>query len=114
VQQLKLNLGHFDFYCPVTGQAISRNREFTPSNATLFAYLDDIGDFVTTTPEIAELVGNLDPEDELYGDEIVPMLLEFLDRPNVVCFVITNNGFACGPVSSTIRIGIDMNYPASN
>ena len=29
---------------------------------------------------------------------------------NLIVFSITTRGMACGPVSSTVHVGIDMNY----
>ena len=48
-------------------------------------------------------------EDYPDADELFDTFLQAVNRKSLVCFIITTWGMACGPVASTIRIGIDMN-----
>lgn len=111
VNIVTLDLDHFNFYCPVTGHAMSGGTEFSASPATAFVYLDEIGEFISTSSEVESVINEIDPANNLYGDEIFPKLSEYLQNPSLTCFVLNVHGVACcGPMSSTVRIGINMNY----
>ena len=55
MKQINLDLDHFYFYCPVTGEQIISSELCTPSPATAFIYLDEIGDFVEISDEFTEI-----------------------------------------------------------
>ena len=52
MQQVFLELEHLDFFCPVTGQRITGKEHFSPSSATMFVYIDEIGDFEMIHPTL--------------------------------------------------------------
>lgn len=112
MQIVDLELSHDNFFCPVTGQAILRGeQEYNPSPATVFCYVDEVSDFEHITDEGMAIFDNLEiDEDEDYADDIFKKFAEAYSDKNIVCFVITTSGIACGPASSTVRIGIQMNY----
>ena len=118
MQKVILDLSHEYFYCPVTGQLIKDDHTYQPSPATLFTFVDEVGDFETLHPnlqgkwdKIKEQAEN-DEEEEDYIDteNLFDRFLEQVSITSLVCFIITTRGMACGPVSSTVRIGIDMNH----
>ena len=110
---MSANLIQFDFedeasglYCPVCGAALVVPEEDVHSCPhVLFAWIDMVGDFLDdcTKPEIRALAYP-DDVDEVYS----PLDDEFLAKcPNhTVVFALTESGFACGPVSCTIAVGI--------
>ena len=117
MQKVILDLSHEYFYCPVTGHLIKDDHSYQPSPATLFTFVDEVGDFETLHPnlqgkwdKIKEQAEN-DEEEEDYIDteNLFDRFLEQVNITSLVCFIITTRGIACGPVSSTVRIGIDMN-----
>lgn len=113
MQQIELKLHHFEFHCPATGQTICDGEsQVEPSPATLFIYLDEISDFEYLTPEIRELWDAISAEEVEGEDFIGPFnrLLAALESDAYVSFVTTTRGMASGPVTSTVRYGIDMDY----
>jgi hypothetical protein len=91
---------------------ISNDEVFQPSPATVFAYLDDVNDFEEISPELNELWERVkeEAEDDDFGTDLFEKFAERIKDDAIVCFEITTCGIACGPVSSTIRIAINMNY----
>lgn len=112
MQLVKLDLNHDNFFCPVTGQVILNGEEaFHASPATIFCYVDEVSDFETISEEAKSIFEKLViDEDEDSADEIFEKFASTYADNNIVCFVITTSGMACGPVSSTVRVGIQMNY----
>jgi hypothetical protein len=103
-----------DFFCPRTGSLILGPEYFDPSPATAFVYIPEICEFETIEDGLEEIWDELE---ERYGEEESPWDLwgRFLqrvakDRPNVLVFAFTSHGMACGPVSSTVYVGIDFGY----
>jgi hypothetical protein len=112
MKQIELDLDHVNFYCPVTGEQIVSSELCTPSPATAFIYLDEIGDFVEISEEFAEINEKIiekenEDEDFFHFETFMKAIKKI---KNLIVFSITTRGMACGPVSSTVHIGIDMNY----
>lgn len=119
MKKIELNLSHFNFYCPVTGHRILQDgEEFSPSPATLFAYLDIIGEFIYSTNQYQEIIdknAQKFSEDDEFGDyENLELIINESENANLLIFEITNSGVACGPSSSTLFLCIDMNYNKEN
>ena len=112
MQIVDLDLNHDNFFCPVTGQAILRgDEEFKASPATVFCYVDEVSDFEFISDKAKAIFDSLEiDEDEDYAEDIFKKFAAAYSEKNLVCFVITSSGIACGPFSSTVRIGIQMNY----
>jgi hypothetical protein len=112
MQIVKLCLDHQNFHCPVTGQRITSDETYEPSPAMVFMYLDEIGEFQDIDPDLQEVFDEVESEfgDELWPDELFAKFCDRIQSEGLVCFEIATHGMACGPVSSTVRIGIDMNY----
>lgn len=117
MQKVVLDLSHEYFFCPVTGQLIKDDHTYQPSPATMFTFVDDVGEFETLHPDLQEkwdkVKEQAEHEEEDEGDyigteDLFDRFLEQVNNPSLVCFIITTRGMACGPVSSTVRIGIDM------
>jgi hypothetical protein len=88
---------------------------YDASPATLFVYIEDAGEFEWYSPELEKLestVNTEEIEDECEDglSNIERFLAAIKDKPNLVVFTITTSGIACGPVSSTVHICIDMDY----
>ncbi len=91
------------------------SERYKPSSGTLFDYSDSAGMFSWHCPELEELEAKVNTEEVVNEceDDLTNLerFLEALkDRPNLVVFSITTFGIACGPVSDTVHICIDMNY----
>jgi len=116
MQIVNLDLSHFNFYCPVTGQLISNDELFEESPATVFSYIDEVQEFQKIVPDLEEIWKKI--EDEADEDDFPWDLFEKfagkIKNDSIVCFQITTRGMACGPVSSTVRIGINMDYQSED
>ena len=119
MQQVELNLrADHIFFCPVTGDQILFEDDFIPSKATVFNYVDLEGGFFAYTndwvkKEIVELGINMSDEGWMSYEDFRKIMTEIsgkFETENYVCFEITTRGIACGPMSSTAHICIDMNY----
>jgi hypothetical protein len=116
MHNVELELDHDNFYCPVTGQYIMGDgviEGFSPSEAVLFCYLNEIGDFEYTKPGIKDLFENCLKEtedDELEAYDLMIQKINETESKNLVCFEITTSGMACGPMSTTLKVCFDMNY----
>ena len=111
MQTIKLDLSNsdFSFFCPVTGKRIVGPECFEPSAATVFTYLDEIGEFEHLSDELKKVAEALEDADVDMFD-FFESFSQQIKSDSVVSFEITTHGMACGPVSSTVRIGIDMDY----
>jgi hypothetical protein len=112
MQKVSLELDHFNFYCPVTGKLISSDQSYKASPATVFTYVDESGEFEDIIPELKEIWERVQEEsgDEDCAIDLFEKFVETIRDDGIVCFEITTCGIACGPVSSTVRIAINMNY----
>ena len=126
MQILPLKLNHTSFYCPVTGESLLFSDDYHSSPATLFQFIAiEGGRLVDPKPEIEVLYNEaleeinkglyIDYEFKYY-DSNEAKAFEILvyeklkEENNYVLFEICTTGLACGPTSSTLYIGIDMNY----
>lgn len=55
----------------------------------------------------------LDEDGEFEGD-LFEEFVKKVPSKSIVCFEVTTHGMGCGPVSFTIRLGIDMNFCADD
>jgi hypothetical protein len=126
MQIVPLELSHNTFFCPITGEQILSPDDYLCSAATLFHFIDmEGGHLVDPTSEIEllyhealkdinnGLYNNYDfrynYSDEAKAFEIL-VYEKLKQENNYVLFEICNTGYACGPISNTVYIGIDMNY----
>ena len=116
MQIVRLQLDHSNFYCPVTGQLIVNDEVFQASPATVFTYIDEVGEFEHILPELNEIWEGVEAEadDDDFAIDLFEKFVEKIEDGAIVCFEITTFGMACGPVSSTVRIAINMNYCDEN
>ncbi len=122
MQEVQLNLSHNNFYCPVTGQQICGDEEANPKVPSIrFIYIPEVGEFETIHPDLETLADQIrnelaakEEEDEDFCEEFFDVFKEALKKDeandSLVIYSITTSGIACGPVSETIHIGIDMDY----
>ena len=129
MQIVPLELNHNTFFCPVTGEQLLSPEDYHCSAATLFHFIDmEGGHLVDPTPEIEILYhdaledinnGLYDAYDFRfnYSDEAkafeILVYEKLKQENNYVLFEICNTGYACGPISNTVYIGIDMNYQSA-
>jgi len=82
---------------------------YEPSSATVFTFLDEVNDFQNISDDLQigwdQLQADSDSDEDVF--ELFEKFLAKVDNDSIVCFTITTGG---GPVSSTVRIGIDMNF----
>jgi hypothetical protein len=115
---LKLYLNHDNLFCPVTGHHILSSHHFEPSPATKFVYPLEGDDFEVISDDLKIIEEKVNPEgweeeaddDDDYPKRLIRFLKAIKDVPNLIVFCITTSGMSCGPTSSTVYVGIDMNY----
>ena len=114
MQLIELDLGHSNFFCPATGQQIVSEDFFEPSPATRGVWNDEMTEEPQNLSDEMEDLWNayVDGIDEDENWIELPDFLRGVDQPNWVTFAITTSGLACGPVSSTVWIVIDMDDEA--
>lgn len=115
MHHIQLDLNHDNFYCPATGFHMLSEEHYKPSPATLFVYPEDAGEIEWYSRELEKLEATINTEEIVEECEdglsnVERFLAAIKDKPNLVVFTITTSGMACGPVSSTVHLGIDMNY----
>jgi hypothetical protein len=102
----------FNFFCPITGTQILGPDFFEPSDATVFTFSPEAGDFdsiIEPYKSIWDQIGEKYGEEE-FGDELWDRFCKRLaeEHPNLLLFGFTTHGIACGPVSNTIYVAIDF------
>ena len=115
MHHVQLDLNHDNFYCPATGFHMLSAEHYEASSATLFVYHEDTGEFEWYSREFEKLEATINTEDvvdecEVELSNVERFLAAIKDKPNLVVFTITTSGIACGPVSSTVHICINMDY----
>lgn len=104
----------FNFFCPITGTQILGPDFFAPSEATVFTFSPQAGDFDSISEPYKSLWDKVQEKyggDE-FGDELWKRFRKRLakEHPNLLIFGFTTHGIACGPVSNTIYVAIDFAY----
>ena len=98
-------------HCPVCGKAVFEPD--TPCDApncahVQWVYLGETGEFTYTTPAVQAAIDELKQAEE---DDEVESLKERFEATwssnTRVSFEITTGGMACGPVWSTISVGVE-------
>lgn len=102
----------FNFFCPITGTQILGPDSFEPSEATVFTFSPEAGDFDSISEPYKRLWDKIEAkygEDE-FGNELWKRFCKRLakEHPNLLIFGFTTHGIACGPVSNTIYVAIDF------
>jgi hypothetical protein len=132
MQTIDLELDHPDFFCPVTGQQVLSEDACTPSPATAYIYVQEENVFEFVREDLQEVAKAIEADsvlggdDEDGGDGVVtgqdgqPRLrMPFaameaaLPEAFVVDFILRSTEMACGPATTTVHVGIDMNWTKS-
>jgi hypothetical protein len=112
-----LDLDHFNFFCPATGVQILGDELCDDSVPSLMGYWVDLSfeDPVLKNPDLHAAWESFssayaeENEEDSPGHEDLTAFLKVYDAPNWAVFEITTSGMACGPVSSTVWLVIDLN-----
>jgi hypothetical protein len=129
MQIVPLELSHNTFFCPVTGVQLLSPDGYHCSAATLFHFIDmEGGHLVDPKPEIEVLYNEaledinkglyenydfkFNYSDEAKAFEIL-VYEKLKQENNYVLFEICTTGYACGAITNTVYIGIDMNYQSA-
>ena len=117
MQIIELELSHYNFYCPATGELLCNEDDGVNEDAmSLMGYWCDL---VFEEPCIKDETLKKDWKafEDKYADQNLgsspdyksfESWLKAYNRGNWVVFVITNSGMSCGPSSSTVWWVIDM------
>jgi len=113
------------WFCPVCGQPLlpeDYNTDQLSCPHVDWIYLDDIAEFLWQKPQVAQLLNessssqDISQEDDHVQEKEtgIDTLIHAWDGKTKAVFVFTTGGIACGPVWSTIRIGLDFSIPPSD
>lgn len=119
MQEVKITtcLPCFPIFCPFTGKKIVSLDALKPSPQTCFIYCEDEAIFEYLAPELTERYQLLESQYEELDqhedsnkwptDSPFDALIREIDERegDYVCFRVTYEGMACGPVSTTLLIG---------
>lgn len=102
-------------YDPATGELADGVEEpkWGDIPTVLFHYLDEVGEFDYINPQLAERINQVrstltDEDSEDFHDfDILVSLVDDLGNVPVI-FELTTYGFAPGPITSTIWVGLDL------
>jgi hypothetical protein len=104
----------FNFFCPITGSQILGPDFFEPSDATVFTFSPEAGDFDSISEPYKSIWDEMEKThgEEEFGAELWERFCSRLlkEHPNLLLFGFTTHGIACGPVSNTIYVAIDFAY----
>ena len=112
MQHVKLDLDHYEMYCPVTGEhIIGQERTFTPSKATLFCFVGEVSEFEFANPKIKELFEVCEKKYESECDTPFDMMIRELNTDetykNCILFSIATSSLDCN--SNEVYYLFDMN-----
>jgi len=111
MQLIRLEHGHWNFFCPVTGKEVYK--EEGGSNAATFrgGWHHEVPDEpLDLAPELQEAWAAYTAKVEAAEEHLdVAAFLQSLEQPGWVAFEITTSSMACGPVWETTWTVLDLN-----
>ena len=110
MQLIRLEHGHWNFFCPVTGAAMySENGDITAETFRGSWHHEVPSEPLNLAPELVgpwdSYLEKVDVEDEHID---VTAFLESVDQPGWVAFELNSCGMACGPVWETTWTVLDL------
>jgi len=95
-----------EFYCPACGKAVYQDNK-TPRRCRhiIFSYIDSVGE----VDYVAEGLERLEDAAADAEDPVGFLLKKLPKSGSTCCISITTHGIACGLVSETIKIAVDLN-----
>lgn len=110
MKSVEVDLEDAKLFCPATGQQILSEEACKPSPATLFIYVEDENVFEFVRPELKVLADKVEETSwlDLENGRPIDSLLSAISSAAAVDFVVKLSGIACGPVSTTVHIGVDL------
>ena len=111
MQLIKLEHGHWNFFCPVTGKEIYKEEGGINAETFRGGWHHEVPDEpMDLAPELQEAwaayTAKVEAEDENFD---IAAFLTSVEQPGWVAFEITTSGMACGPVSETTWTVLDLN-----
>lgn len=111
IQLIRLEHGHWNFFCPVTGQEVYKENE-PGANAETFRggwHQEVPSEPLNLAPELQtawdNYVAKADDEDTSID---VAAFLKDVEQPGCVAFEVNTFGMACGPVWETTWTVLDL------
>jgi len=110
MQLIKLEHGHWNFFCPVTGKAVYAEEGGIEAETFRGGWHKEVpSEPLNLAPELQEAwdayINQVDTEEV---DLDVAAFLEGVEQPGWVAFEITTCGMACGPVWETTWTVLDL------
>jgi rubredoxin len=98
------------FHCPVCGAVLVPDRE-GPCCHVAYMYSDDAYGFFNVATQYKGMVNHVMGEFEDSDWEMNPAerMIELVRSNSMIHIAVETSGMACGPVSSTLYVGIEFN-----
>ena len=113
MQVIRLERSDWQFFCPVTGEAVFQESGEPNAKSVRGVWVDaDTSEALFITPQLEPAWEQHKKEREAIDEW--PDLLEFLksvDQSGWVAFEITTCGIACGPICTTTWTVLDLSDP---
>lgn len=110
MQLIRLEHGHWSFFCPVTGEPVYTEAGEIGASSFRGGWHHEVPEEpLRLAPELQNAwdayLAQVEAED---GDLDVPAFLESVDQPGWVAFEVNSFGMACGPVWETSWTVLDL------
>jgi hypothetical protein len=109
MQNVIVELGQENFFCPVTGKQILSEETFTPSPATVFVLVDDSEQLEHGTPEQVQLWETFKESEEDAADAF-KKFCESFEGDSIICFSLSSHELGGCQPNSSVHIAIDLAY----
>lgn len=110
MQLITLEHGHWNFFCPVTGQQVYEDAGDSRTDTFRGGWHQEVpSEPLNLAPELQEVwnayLAKIVEED---GDIDVASFLQSVEQPSWVAFQVNSFGMACGPVWETTWTVLDL------
>jgi hypothetical protein len=94
-------------HCPACGAKVLSTDGEEQCLHLAYIYLDELGEFTDVAPHFKDALDAI-LEDEEADDHPVNTAATVLNSSSLLHLAVTTSGTACGPVCSTVYVGIDF------
>ena len=110
MQVLRLEHGHWNFFCPATGREVYKEEGGINAETFRGGWHHEVpSEPIDLAPELKEAwdayIAKVEEDDDMVN---VAAFLESVDLPGWVAFEVSTSGMACGPVWETTWTVLDL------
>ena len=94
-------------HCPVCGVKLLSPDGEGECPHLAYTYFDEVGEFTSVAPHLEEVLSAV-LDDEEADEHPVDLAATKIQAKSILHLSVETSGMACGPVSSTVYLGIDF------